>query len=81
LGVSGAPSSGSGTLTLQPGDTASSVVHWSDPGPIPPGDCQQADATLVVFRIPSLHHGWRLPLSAPVCTTPAFPPDTKPLKR
>ena len=80
LGVPSAVSSGSGLVTLAPGQTVRSVVHWTDPGPVPPGQCQQASATLVAFRVPSLHHTWRLPLTADVCTTVQYRPDTTPLK-
>jgi hypothetical protein len=80
LGVKGALSGGSGAVTLQSGETAKTVIHWSDPGPVPAEDCQEATATLVTLRVPSLKHTWRLPLKAPVCTTFEFRPDSTPLK-
>jgi hypothetical protein len=79
LGVKGALSDGSGALTLEPGETAKTVIHWVDPGPVPADDCQEAAATLVTLRVPSLKHTWRLPLKAQVCTTFEFRPDSKPL--
>ncbi len=79
LGTSGAVSGGSGLVTLDPGETAKAVVHWTDPGPVPAADCQEASATLVTLRVPSLRHTWRLPLKAEVCTTAEFRPDSKPL--
>jgi Protein of unknown function (DUF4232) len=79
LGVKGALSGGSGVVTLQPGETAKTVIHWTDPGPVAAEDCQQATATLVTLRVPSLKHTWRLPLKVPVCTTFEFRPDSSPL--
>ena len=64
LGVKGALSAGSGAVTLDPGETATTVIHWSDPGPVPADDCQEAAATLVTVRVPSLKHTWRIPLKA-----------------
>ena len=32
LGVKGAVSGGSGAITLEPGETAKTVIHWTDPG-------------------------------------------------
>ena len=80
LGVMGAVSSGTGLVTLDPGETARTVVHWTDPGPVPADDCQEAAATLVTLRVPSLRHTWRLPLKADVCTTSEFRPDSTPLE-
>jgi hypothetical protein len=80
LGVKGALSSGSGAVTLDPGETAKTVIHWTDPGPVPEDDCQEAAATLVTLRVPSLKHTWRLPLKAQVCTTFEFRPDSTPLE-
>jgi hypothetical protein len=79
LGTPGDVSGGSGLVTLDPGETAKAVIHWTDPGPVPAEDCQEASATLVTFRVPSLRHTWRLPLEAQVCTTADFRPDSKPL--
>jgi hypothetical protein len=79
LGMPGDVSGGSGLVTLDPGETAKAVIHWSDPGPVPAEDCQEAAATLVTLRVPSLRHTWRLPLKAQVCTTAEFRPDSKPL--
>ena len=79
LGVKGALSAGSGAVTLAPGETATTVVHWTDPGPVPADECQEAAATLVTLRVPSLKHTWRLPLKAQVCTTSDYPPDSGPL--
>jgi len=79
LGVKGALSAGSGAVTLAPGDTATTVIHWTDPGPVPADECQEATATLVTLRVPSLKHTWRLPLKAQVCTTSDYPPDSGPL--
>jgi hypothetical protein len=79
LGVKGALSVGSGAVTLDPGQTAKAVIHWTDPGPVPDEDCQEAAATLVTLRVPSLKHTWRLPLRTPVCTTSEFRPDSEPL--
>jgi hypothetical protein len=79
LGSKGDLSSGSGAVTLDPGETAKTVIHWTDPGPVPAQDCQEATATLVTLRVPSLDHTWRLPLKAEVCTTFEFRPDSKPL--
>jgi hypothetical protein len=76
LGVKGALSTGSGAVTLAPGETATTVIHWTDPGPVPADDCQEAAATLVTLRVPSLKHTWRLPLKAQVCTTFEFRPDS-----
>ncbi len=72
-------SGGSGLVTLAPGETTTTVIHWTDPGPVPADDCQEAAATLVTLRVPSLRHTWRLPLEAQVCTTTEFRPDSKPL--
>ena len=72
-------SGGSGAVTLEPGETAKTVIHWTDPGPVPADDCQEAAATLVTLRVPSLKHTWRLPLKAQVCTTFEFRPDSTPL--
>jgi hypothetical protein len=55
------------------------VIHWTDPGPVPVQDCQEASATLVSLRVPSLKHTWRLPLKAEVCTTSQYRPDSTPL--
>ncbi len=79
LGVKGALSAGSGAVTLDPGETATTVIHWSDPGPVPADDCQEAAATLVTVRVPSLKHTWRIPLKAQVCTTFEYRPDSEPL--
>jgi hypothetical protein len=79
LGVKGALSVGSGAITLDPGQRARTVIHWTDPGPVPSEECQEAAATLVTLRVPSLKHTWRLPLKAPVCTTFDFRPDSEPL--
>jgi hypothetical protein len=79
LGVKGPLSAGGGAVTLDPGETAKTVIHWSDPGPVPAEDCQEASATLVTLRVPSLKHTWRLPLKAQVCTTLEFRPDSSPL--
>jgi hypothetical protein len=79
LGLKGALSGGSGAVTLEPGETAKTVIHWTDPGPVPPEDCMEAAATLVTVRVPSLKHTWRLPLKAQVCTTFEFRPDSTPL--
>ena len=35
LGVKGVLSAGSGAVTLAPGETATTVIHWTDPGPVP----------------------------------------------
>jgi hypothetical protein len=80
LGVKGALSGGSGSVTLDPGDTVKTVLHWTDPGPVPAEECQEASATLVTLRVPSLSHTWRLPLEADVCTTTAYRPDSTPLE-
>ena len=66
-------------FTLAPGETAKTVIHSTDPGPVPAQDCQQASATLVTLRVPSLKHTWRLPLTADVCTTFQYRPDSTPL--
>ena len=79
LGAKGALSTGSGAVTLAPGETARTVIHWSDPGPVPADDCQEATATLVTLRVPSLKHTWRLPFKAQVCTTIDHRPDSLPL--
>ena len=79
LGVKGEVSGGSGLVTLEQGQTVKTVIHWTDPGPVPPEDCQEASATLVTLRVPSLKHTWRLPLKAQVCTTLEFRPDSTPL--
>lgn len=79
LGAKGALSGGSGAVTLEPGETARTVIHWTDPGPVPDEDCQEAAATLVTVRVPSLKHTWRLPLKAQVCTTFELRPDSEPL--
>ena len=79
LGSKGALSAGGGSITLNQGGTARTTVHWSDPGPVPEGDCLPASATLVTLRVPSLRHTWRLPLRAQICTTPAYRPDSKAL--
>jgi hypothetical protein len=79
LGVKGFLSSGGGAVTLAPGETATSVIHWVDPGPVPADECQEAAATLVTLRVPSLKHTWRLPLEAQVCTTSDYRPDSGPL--
>ena len=79
LGAKGELSGGSGAVTLDPGETAKTVIHWTDPGPVPAEDCQEAAATLVTLRVPSLKHTWRLPLKAQVCTAFEFRPDSEPL--
>ena len=79
LGVKGDVSTGSGLVILDPGQTAKTVIHWTDPGPVPVEDCQEAAATLVTLRVPSLKHTWRLPLKAQVCTTFDYRPDSTPL--
>jgi hypothetical protein len=79
LGTKGAVSSGSGLVSIDPGETVHTVVHWSDPGPVPADECQEAEATLVTLRVPSLRHTWRLPLMAQVCTTGEYRPDSEPL--
>ena len=79
LGMKGAVSSGTGLVTVDPGETVRTVVHWTDPGPVPADDCQEAAATLVTLRVPSLRHTWRLPLDAQVCTTAQYRPDSEPL--
>lgn len=79
LGTKGAVSGGTGLISLDPGETAKTVVHWTDPGPVPAEECQEASATLVTLRVPSLRHTWRLPLEAQVCTTAQYKPDSKPL--
>jgi hypothetical protein len=79
LGVKGDISGGSGLVTLDQGQTVRTVIHWTDPGPVPPEQCQEAAATLVTLRVPSLKHTWRLPLKAQVCTTQDYRPDSTPL--
>ena len=46
---------------------------------MPADECQEAAATLVTLRVPSLKHTWRLPLKVQVCTTSDYPPDSQPL--
>jgi hypothetical protein len=79
LGMKGEVSSGTGLVTIDPGETVRTVVHWTDPGPVPADECQEAAATLVTLRVPSLRHTWRLPLTAQVCTTSQYRPDSQPL--
>jgi Protein of unknown function (DUF4232) len=79
LGSNGDVSSGSGLVSIDPGQTVRTVIHWTDPGPVPAEECQQAGATLVTLRVPSLRHKWRLPLEADVCTTARYRPDSQPL--
>jgi Domain of unknown function (DUF4232) len=79
LGVKGEISGGSGLVTLDQGQTVKTVIHWVDPGPVPPEECQEASATLVTLRVPSLRHTWRMPLKAQVCTTLDYRPDSTPL--
>lgn len=79
LGMKGEVSSGTGLVSIDPGETVRAVVHWSDPSPVPADDCQEAQATLVTLRVPSLRHTWRLPLDAQVCTTAEYRPDSEPL--
>lgn len=79
LGVKGELSDASGAITLAPGERATTVVHWTDPGPVPADDCQEATADLVTVRVPSLKHTWRIPLGAQVCTTSDYRPDSEPL--
>jgi hypothetical protein len=79
LGSKGALSAGGGTITLNQGATARTTIHWTDPGPVPAAECDEATATLVTLRVPSLQHTWRLPLKAQVCTTPDYAPDSKSL--
>jgi hypothetical protein len=81
LGVAAESPAQGGVLALQPGQRVLTVVHWTDPGPIPPNECDAADATLVTLRLPALGHTWRLPLRASVCTTAQWAPDVTPLKR
>ncbi len=81
LGTAAASPAQNASLALQPGDTVSTVVHWSDPGPIPANECAAADATLVALRLPALGHTWRLPLKASVCTTAQWAPEVTALKR
>src|SRR6185436_9992505 len=76
--TTGKRSSGGGTISLNQGGKARTTVHWTDPGPVPASDCDEATATLVTLRVPSLDHTWRIPLRAQVCTTAAYAPDTKP---
>jgi hypothetical protein len=79
LGTKGAISSGTGLVSIDPGETVKTVIHWTDPAPVPADDCMEATATLVTLRVPSLRHTWRLPLDAQVCTTSAYRPDSEPL--
>ncbi len=79
LGTKGAVSSGTGLVSIEPGETVRTVIHWTDPAPVPTADCQEAEATLVSLRVPSLRHTWRLPLAAQVCTTSRYRPDSSPL--
>ncbi|MEO6512879.1 MAG: DUF4232 domain-containing protein [Nocardioides sp.] len=79
LGTNGAVSSGTGLVSLDPGETVKTVIHWTDPGPVPAAECQEAPATLVTLRVPSLRHKWRLPIDAQVCTTAQYKPDSEPL--
>lgn len=81
LGVKGAVSGGGGAVTLAPGERATAVIHWTEPGPVPEEDCQEATATLVTLRVPSLKHTWRLPLKTQVCTTSDYAPDSGPLQQ
>ncbi len=80
LGKVSLPPSESGTITLASGRTVKTVVHWSDPGPVPPDQCDAAQASLVTLRLPALHHTWRIPLAASVCTTAEYRPDAPALK-
>ena len=79
VGAPGTLSTGGGTITLNPGGRARTTIHWTDPGPVPVADCVAATATLVTLRLPSLHHTWRIPQRARVCTTPDYRPDSQPL--
>lgn len=81
LGSAGASPAQTALIALQPGGRVSTVVHWSDPGPVPPGQCDVAETTLVTLRLPELGHTWRLPLAASVCTSAAYRPDVTPLRR
>jgi Domain of unknown function (DUF4232) len=80
LGTAGASPAQGAFLALDPGDTVSTVVHWTDPGPVPANECDAADATLVTLTLPALGHTWRLPLKASVCTTPQWAPEVTALK-
>jgi len=80
LGKASLPQQGTHTVTLAPGKTVRTVVHWSDPGPVPADQCDAADATLVTLRLPALHHTWRIPQQAEVCTTAQYRPDATALK-
>ena len=78
LGVKGALSAGGGAVTLAPGETATTVIHWTDR----PGARRrvwEATATLVTLRAPSLKHTWRPRHGAQVCTTSDYAPDSQPL--
>ena len=46
------PGPGRPSWRCSPATSASTVVHWSDPGPIPANECNAADATLVTLRLP-----------------------------
>lgn len=81
LGRVGASPAQAALVSLQPGAVVSAVVHWTDPGPVPPGQCAAAETTLVTLRLPALGHTWRLPLAASVCTTAAYRPDVTALRR
>jgi Protein of unknown function (DUF4232) len=81
LGFASVPPSPTASLSMQPCARVSTVVHWTDPGPVPAGQCHAADATLVTLRLPALGHTWRLPLEASVCTTSTFRPDASALAR
>ncbi len=77
--VRGAPSSGGGMITLNQGGKARTTIHWVDPGPVPAADCDEATATVVTLRVPSVGRTWRIPLHTRVCTTAQYAPDTEPL--
>jgi len=61
-------------VVIKAGQTVRSVLSWTDPGPVPAGQCHARTATGFRVHISQLPGFYRLPIHARVCTTKKYRP-------
>ena len=59
---------------IKAGQTVRSVLSWTDPGPVPAGQCHARRATGFRVHLRGLPGFYRLPIDARVCTTKKYRP-------
>ena len=82
IGWSSVPERGqtSSTVTIRPGHSAFTTLHWVDPAPVPRDRCRPRRATGAHMTLPYRPHVYRLPLHAKVCTTKEYRPTAFPVR-